>query len=1355
MLDDAVGCETRLARKGFLGLMRNGRREVLILAAVFLLGTTPRFALAQIRMPGAASEELVGITVEVRWSTFGGQGRDEAAQRGGVVRSGLTLESTEGQVTDVVAWPPETEHGDAFKPHRGADGIWQLGPGASGRVRARLEVTPGAELVLRHGDGIVRIPVAAVRDRPQQTPSQSPLSVSVERLPWDSLMVNLGPGEESGVVAPGRAVPVWIKYNILWPEATDVNVRTTAVIRPMNGGEALWRDEQRETVPANRLDPPGRIWNVPAPTEEGTYVLELHATWEPAGVRESSRLGRLIRRRKPAPVATTASRRLVLAVVSPKDQAGPRGQASATFDGSGREAEVDTVDLGRIRNTRFASWGRSPVSKTSRTTWYLPGEMLLDANRRDRDRERLRGWIPRAVAEAASLGPANDTGLAWSAVGLRATHPDRPHRLYVTVTGGDPSALGIAVVDPGGSAREPRVLLDACASGPPVLKEGPPVTFSWLVWPDTPEPLLVVLNRNASGSVRLGPVKLAELESLPPPLPVRVPNTPPARTLGLYLTGDHALDRFGGKGETGLADSLEVARNLVSYLSVCGASLAVLPERLTERQARRALQGQAEEDATGPDQLDMVLRLLRRNGYSAWLELNLEGMDALPGLPPPDSPEALQQGIVRVDRQGLADGPAYHPLHPEVRQAMKRRVEQALARRDDGASFAGLLLQLGPGPTLLGSPDTGMDDDTFARFVHDTFGPETAEGIPGLGSSDPARFAARSKYLSGVGRMPWLTWRSRAIAALYSELAEAARTASPGAVLALATPALHGGAAGVEARRVDLAGLAPSQAWRSVGLDLQAWPSGAGAPILLRGAELSTDPLAHDLATSPDLDTKLLGHPERGLFLKIDPDLADSGGSLGTRSDGPAGAGDPSPVSDLAGTGRRTVGGDSNRTRQERSIGSVALSTLPLGDGSIADEPLGHALAALDAHWVILAAPAVAGHEERLRGFATVLRSLPASPAQPVGVGDDQKDYGVAVRTLSDPTQTFLEIANDTPYAIRLAGILDAPAWASVEDLGRNLRLVPQAVPGGRQLVIDLLPFGVSAIRVGAPKIQMTEITPYPSEAVLTSMEAQYRELSTQLARLNHGPGSGIGEPPNPGFEPDVSAPEQPQDIAAGGTPPAQGGQVKGGWKVEGPMGCLIAIDASNPHSGQGSLKLTAPAAPVSVTSGDFVPTSASSMTIQAYLRAEPADSTVRLWIQGEVGGQPYLRRTEFKVASSWELKRVRATDLPAGGLDSARLRFEMMSPGTLWIDDIHLIGGAAPKAVRRNTERTLLAALQAYRAQHYAEFARLSSSHWARHPGVFVSSRLNHPFDLSETSGSARPGSAAASALSPGRTLR
>jgi hypothetical protein len=1277
---------------------------------LFLPGRTGTSALFENRSPAATTEELVGIAVELSWSTPDGRGGDGApVPLAGPARE-LTLEVLEGQVAEVVDWPPTTAGRVEQPPRRLANERWLLGREGSGRVRARLEVKLGAEIIVRSGDHLVRLPLAAVLERPQRTPAQAPLSVSIERVPWDSLMVEFGSVAESGVIAPSGIVPVSVRYNVLWPDAAEVTVRTTAVLRPMHGSEPIWRDEQRQLVPANRIDPPAQLWNIPAPAVEGSYVLEFHAEWEPSGARESKGLGRLIRRRKAAPVASSATRRVVLAVIAPHDRPVALNSPATSLEGSGREIEVDSVDLGRIRSNRYSGRGRSPLLKRGHMLWGVPEEIVLEASRRERERDRLRNWIPRTVAEAANLAAADESELAWSAVSLRVAHPNKPHRLTVTVVGGDPAALGVALIDVGTAARRSRVLLDACAAGPPVLKDSPPATFSWVVWPDTSDPVLLALNRNTSSSVRLGTVKLHELDLVPSS--PRAAAAPPARAVGIYLAGAHALDRFGGAGEAGLSDAREMARNLVTYMESCGATMVILSEQLRDGQTRRRLHGQLEENAAGPDTLDVVLRLLQLKGYSAWLELTLDDRDPLPGLPAPDSMEALGQGLVRVDRQGLADGPVYHPLHPEVRRAIRTRLEQALAPSAGGAAVAGIVLRLGRGPTLLGTPDTGLDDETFGRFVKDTFGPEAAEGVPGLGTSDPTRFAARAKYLTGIGRMPWLNWRSRQLATLYSELAEAARAKTPGAVLALVTPGLYGGAAATEARRVDLAGLAPSQAWRSVGLDLQAWPSGPGTPILLRGVELSNDPLAHDLATSPDLDAKVAACPARGIFLTIDQD-----------------------PDDLTGT-------------------ALALSSLPLGDRVVADEPLGHALAALDAQWVIMAAPAVAGHEERLRKFAGVLRALPAWRPMSASAGAEQKDCGVAVRSLSDQAQTFLEIANDTPYPIRLAGILDGPSSAPVEDLGRNLRLVPQSGPSGRQLVIDLLPFGASAIRVGAPRVQLTDVTPYPSEAVLTSMEAQYRELSNQLARLNHGAGA-VGEPPNPGFEPEPEAIQQTQNASPTSSPAKVPPEVLGGWKLEGSTGSTIAVDATNPHSGKGSLRVSATEAPISLTSTSFVPSSASSIVIQGFFRSAQSGARIRLWVQGEVGGQPYVRGSDFPLSPDWEQRSLRLTDLPAGGLDLAWLRFEILSPGTLWIDDLHVLGEATPRAVQVNAQRTLLAALQAYRAHRYAEFARLASSHWARHPNIVAVTRNTSASELSGVSVPSRGGPASASALSPGRTVR
>ncbi len=149
------------------------------------------------------------------------------------------------------------------------------------------------------------------------------------------------------------------------------------------------------------------------------------------------------------------------------------------------------------------------------------------------------------------------------------------------------------------------------------------------------------------------------------------------------------------------------------------------------------------------------------------------------------------------------------------------------------------------------------------------------------------------------------------------------------------------------------------------------------------------------------------------------------------------------------------------------------VTALPLGNGPAADEPLGHAIAALDARWVFLAHKAVSGQEERLRRFAAVLHALPAWPATSLAsqASPASKPFGVTVRRMSDDAQTFLEFANDSPYPIRLAGLLDAAGSAPVEDRGRGLRLSPATEAGGRSLVLDLSPYGVAAIRVAAPRV--------------------------------------------------------------------------------------------------------------------------------------------------------------------------------------------------------------------------------------------------------------------------------------------
>lgn len=1280
----------------------------MILTAFLTVGTAAP-------VPAALSSDRVGMAVELIWSAAE---TAEPSGGGDEASPAVMLELTDGEVVEAVAWPPPADPSasaaGASTPVRTETGAWRLGKGPSGRIRMRIESGLGGEIVVSRGESVVRTPVVNVLEQVHGAPAPSPFVVTVERLPWDPLLIDLGPGAEDGTVAPGAVVSVTIGYNILKPDAAEVAVRTTVAMRPIGRAEPVWRNEQHEVIAVNHHDPSSRTWSIPAPEKEGTYVLEVQAVWEAVGARDGSRLGRLIRRRRAIPGSGAATRRVSLAVFD------SRARSPAASLGGGesppRETEVDSFDMTRPRTTRFSTWGRSPAP-SSGSSWEIPREVLVEATRREKEREWLRSLIAKAGAEPARLKAADASGLAWSAVALRAVNPEKPHRLSLSIAEGSSTALGVAMIDPGGTGRGPRLVLDASANASPAAEPGAARRFEWIVWPGAVEPMLVLLNRDSTADVTIGTVKLVELEPAPPTDDAPDEPSPQTRGVGLHLARPNALDRFGGAREAGLNDALAIAENLAAYLETCGGSIVVLPDHLADRHRRRAFEGRLYEDSTGPDRLDMALRVLSRRGKSAWLELDLEAENALPGLPPPGSAEALQQGLARVGRLGVVDdGMTYNPLHPKTREAMKRRVAEALAREGDAPGFSGILIRLGRGPTLLGAPDTGIDDDTFSRFVQETLGREAARDVPGRGTSDPDRFSARSKYLAGVGRMPWLTWRAKGIAELYAELAEAARSASPGAVLAVATPTLEAGPAGTEARRVGLAGLAPSLAWRSVGLDLELWEKGPDAPVVLRAAELAADALARDLATHADLDAKVAAFDDRGFLLNAEGDLAP-----GSKPKG---------------------GGEESRTDRR-----LFLSALPMGDDVSADELPAHAVAGLDARWVILSTTTASGFEDRLRRFGEVLRLLPSdeAPARRPAGGDS----GVVVRSLADGGRTVLQLVNDTPYPIRLAGVLKGVDAATVDDLGRKLRLAPRAVEGGRQLVVDLAPFAVSAIRVDAAGIKLDDATPYPSEEVLASMEAKYQELSIQLGRLNRGLSSGSADALNEDFE--------PREARLASTNAGEADEAAlGGWRLAESAGAgssaSLTVDADRPHSGARSLKLESTKAPVSVVSVDFAPVDGTSLLIQAHLRGDQDHSVVRLWIEGESGGEPYARRSEMVATPDWRPLAVRVSDPPAEGLDSVRLRFEKTTPGAIWLDDVRVIGEAAPKAVRLNAQRAMLAALQAHRERRYADFARLANSHWAKHPGVAAMIRPGRPAELSAS----RPQTDQdASALPPNRALR
>jgi len=1230
----------------------------------------------------APTGPTIRLAVEVDWSVAG--------EPPGSPAPPAQMSLSAGRIVAVQPWPANGGGEASARP----DGSWSIGRGGKGRVRALLEAPLGAELSVKVADRALPVPLASVLDGPLRASPPSSFEVGVERLPWDSIRADFGGDSADGTAGPGALVPLAVAFNVLTPEAATVDLRCSAELRPSRGGEPLWRQEWREVVETDAPEPRPHALSLIAPGAEGTYVLEIKTAWEPLADQAGSRLGRWIKRRRNPSQSTAAVRRLTLVVVAPQAPAAP---APAKSEG-GEGIEADAFDLARGLGHRPAASGRSPLDPSGRRGWSIPDAALVDLA----GRERFLGRIARGGAEPATLAPVDAGGLAWSAVGLRVAHPERPHRLSLTVVSGHPADLAVAVVAGGGPGGRGRVVLDASASGGPILEGGPPATFSWPFWPDAEGPSLLLANRGESGPVQVGLVTLTELVDLPPAPPRR----DGGRALGLHLADARALDRFGGGDSPARPDPLAQGRNLAAYLTHLGANTVVLPDGLADRASRRALDGQADEDATGPDRLDLLLRVLARRGCDAWVDVAFDA--PLPGLPAPDSPEAAARKLARVDRRGLVDAPAaYQPIHPKVREAMARKVAEAVAIRRVRPNLLGAIVRLGPGSTLPGGPDSGLDDASWARFVPSAFEPGPSRRVPGQGSDDAGRFDARARFVDSAGKLPWLAWRAREVASAYATLADAARRSAPGAALAVVTPGLEPGPAGEAALRVDLAGLGPGQAWRESGLDLAAWPVGPEAPIVLRGAGVSTDDLGHDLATSPELDDLVAARPDRGALLGVE---------------GP----DP------------TARGPAAR-----------LSARPLAEGPGGEEPLGHALAALDPRMIVVASTTVAGQEERIRRFARAFASLPAPEA---AAPEPRLPSGVVARLHHSGAETYLAMANDSPYPILLEAVLHVPPGAAVDDLGRGVRLDPERGQGAIRLVLELPPFGVSTARVGSAGVRVASMVPHASLAVLDGMKAHYDDLDATLKRLNRAPALTPVPPPFPavadrrsgpangGFEPDSV-------LLAGSRAPA--GVL--GWEVAGEGGGSVEVDRDRPHSGRGSLRFDGRAGPASaVVSEAFRPEARTPLTVRAWVRADRPDARARVRVEGvAVGGRPYARQVEVPARLDWSEVVLKASGLPEGGLDSARVRFELAGPGKLWVDDVAVRNDALTESERFNARRDLIAALSAYRAKRYADFARLAGSHWTRQVAAGSAAEAV----ASDRSGALRTGDA--SALPPGHRLR
>ena len=132
-----------------------------------------------------------------------------------------------------------------------------------------------------------------------------------------------------------------------------------------------------------------------------------------------------------------------------------------------------------------------------------------------------------------------------------------------------------------------------------------------------------------------------------------------------------------------------------------------------------------------------------------------------------------------ADQNRSGRAPYYNLLNPDVQNAMLDVVRELVARTASHPSFGGIAVQLSPeGYAMLPDEYWGMDDDTIARFSR-----EKRIAVPGEG---PERFTVRAEYLRSHCLEQWLQWRADQVTVFYGRMAEIVTSARPDANLYLA-----------------------------------------------------------------------------------------------------------------------------------------------------------------------------------------------------------------------------------------------------------------------------------------------------------------------------------------------------------------------------------------------------------------------------------------------------------------------------------------------------------------------------------------------------------------------------------------
>jgi len=1134
----------------------------------------------------------------------------------------------------------------------------------------------------------------------------------VRRSPGDELRVRLA--RRSLVFAPGETFKLHLEPHLLSTEPGS-KVRIKVQLCGARGGQEVLAEEHTISAGQSAALP----MELPLNVSEGVYDVVVTAM-APTKISWAQAVRSPLGSKPPL-----AERSIQVVVLSP---------SRSTADGGAEPRLNAVVEIDPANPKWWMKFTSLPAIPRLPRLWKEP---LGNGS--------LRTW-QHALGPVAQLAPNVDSGdVSWEAYALPPSlKPGEPHVLELDYPSDVPQTLGISIIEPNAAGAVIPVGLD---SGIDRAEEiaGSPTPPRWLrhrlvFWPRTKAPVVLIANLRDRQPAVYGKIRvLAGWRHLPRAFPAEGRGLP--RLWAGYLDRPLVPENFGASEALGSTSDLslddwvtfyEAGTRLIEHLQYVGYNglmLSVLadgstiyPSAIAEPTPRYDTGAflATGQDPVRKDVLEMLLRLFDR-----------EGLQFIPSVefasPLPEVEAVLRRG--GPDAVGVAwvgaDGaswtevhpavrgraPYYNVLHPRVQEAMLAVVRELATTYGTHPSLSGLGLQLSShGYAQLLGPAWGLDDVTIARFQSDT-----GLRVPGDG---PTRFAQRARFLTEEGRAKWLEWRAAQLTLFYRRVRAELGAVRKDLPLYLAATDLF---SNPDFGR-DLQPALPQKAtlaetFLRAGIDVRQYGPGDGILLVRPERILAASSLARravdlEIQQMPDVDRYFQGAATPGSLFFHEP--------LEVRI----------PSFDEKCPFKPCY---------------TWLASHPVPSAWQNRRRFVHSLATLDAQvffdggWLL-----PLGQEDSLRGLVAVYRNLP--PVQMNAVADAAVGQPITVRSGTWNGRTYAYVVNDAPFPAKVRVRVESVPGCRMDALPGSRPAGPlRRDADGAFWDIEIDPYDMIAVNFSTPGVRLSRpVVSWPEEIRL-ALEKRVSDLGYRAAALRSPPLLEVLE--NPSFD-QTSGPQAPVP----------------GWYPIAPPGVNVGIDTSSRHDGPQSVRLTSTGPLGGLMSRAFAPPTTGRLAVSVWLRTPDAarQPSVRLAVEGKTPGRPFYRFAAFgqpaegqepirPIPAEWGQFVTEVNDLPLESLSAIRLRFELLGPGEVWIDDVQLCELAFSRREQQGLLRLITPAdvqlqngqvadcihlLEGYWPQFLLEHVRLADSPLTRREEPTAAAPTRTPQEAERSSG-------------------